>query len=133
MKRTIVLAAVAAMCASAPAATQERQLSEGQVSLYAEMWALAGVCLQYGGYEVEQAGLAEFLNDRLDGVGISDREQVAMLKQDRLEEIRAEIDRLEGLPRGSRRAREVEENAARLMTRCTRLANHEAAGDFFRR
>jgi len=127
------LAAGAAVLALGQPAMAQDRLSEGQVSLYSEMWALAGVCLQYGGYEVRQDDLADFLNNRLDGVAEEDQQQVAATKEERLQSIRDEIERLLALPQGNRRAREVEANAASLMTRCARLASHDTAGEFFQR
>lgn len=127
-----ILAVVTASGLGQPALAQER-LTPGQISFYSEMWALAGVCLQYGGYDVEQEELASFLNSRLENVAREDRQRIAATKEDRLQAIRDEIDRLLALPQGNRRTREVEENAEALMTRCARLAEHDTAGKFFQR
>lgn len=130
------LVAAAALGMAQPALAQEedgQRLSPRQMEIYSEMWALAGVCLQYGGYDVQQDELAAFLNSRLDFANSEDRQRVAADKENRLQAIRDEIERLQALPPGNRRAREEEEAAAALMTRCTRLANHATAGEFFRR
>lgn len=131
-----VLVATATLGMGQPALAQQdngQRLSPRQMEIYSEMWALAGVCLQYRGYDVQQDELAAFLNSRLDSASGGDRQRVAADKEDRLEAIRAEIERLQALPPGNRRAREEEETAAALMTRCTRLANHATAGEFFHR
>ena len=124
--------AMAATGFALPAHAQDGEdLTSGEVSLYAEMWALAGVCSQLAGYAVRQDDLADFLNDSLAAAMDEDQIVFAQTRDERLAAIRAEVERLEALPRGSRRQREVDENAESLMSRCTRLANDDTAGEFF--
>ena len=130
---TLSILAAAAVCGLGQPALAQDRLTPGQVSLYSEMWALAGICTQYGGYDVQQDHLADFLNDRLGNVASEDRQRVAATREERLQVIRDEIDRLTSLPHGNRRTREVQANAEALMTRCARLANHATAGEFFER
>ena len=130
-KLPIALAAVAFGLAHPVLAQDGEDLSAGQVSLYSEMWALAGVCNQLAGYEVRQDDLADFLNDSIGAAVDEDQIAISNARDERLAAIRAEVERLEALPRGSRRQREVDENAESLMSRCTGLANDDTAGEFF--
>ncbi|WP_338244028.1 hypothetical protein [Aurantiacibacter hainanensis] len=132
LPKLAIATAVATFGLAQPAVAQDGEdLSSRQVSLYSEMWALAGVCNQLVGYDVRQDDLADFLNDSLASAVDEDQIAIAQTRDERLAAIRAEVERLESLPRGSRRQREVDENAENLMSRCTRLANDDTAGEFF--
>ncbi len=134
MQRAIYLfAAIMAVASSHAGKAQERAPTSDEISLYSEMWALAGVCNQLAGYDVEQEELAAFLNDQRDDLDPQDWLTVAASRTERLEAIRDETARIQSLPNGNRRQQAVDENAASLMSRCTRLANSETAGEFFRR
>ena len=134
MQRAIFLfAAIMALVTSHAGKAQEQPPTSGDLFLYSEMWALAGVCNQLAGYDVEQEELAAFLNDQRDDLEVEVWLSVAESRTERLAAIRDEIARIQSLPNGNRRQQAVDENAASLMSRCTRLANNETAGEFFRR
>ena len=134
MQREIfIFAAAMALATGHSVSAQERSLTSGEIALYAEMWAMAGVCNQLAGYDVEQDELAAFLNNQRDDASQQDWLTVAESRIERLEAIEAEMTRISALPNGNRRQQSVDENAATLMSRCTRLANSDTAGEFFLR
>ncbi len=129
--RLCTLAAAAALAAAPAAAQEEQRLAPRESDLYAEMWALAGVCSQIAGFAVAHDDLADFLNDRLGEANPESAARVTAERNARVGAIAAEMERLEALPRGNRRVREVEENHAAMATRCVRLANNPVADAYF--
>lgn len=114
-----------------PAMARQAAPSDAEAALYSEMWAMAGICNQLVGYDVRQAELATFLNARVGSLAEDAQQRILNEKEDRLDAMRAEVERLETLPRGNRRQRGVDENAAELRTRCTRLSQNDTAAAFF--
>lgn len=116
-------------CAAAlavPAQAQDRQID---VELTSEMWALAGICSQYSGYEVRNEALAAWLNRQLASAGNAD--EVMDRRAAKVEQIRANMAALERGRGGSAREERLDRNTAGLMTRCRQLTNNPLAGQFF--
>ncbi|MEL1250743.1 hypothetical protein [Aurantiacibacter gilvus] len=124
--------ALAATSMTTPAAlAQDGAPVDQQVELLSEMWAMAGICSQYGRYVVRTDDLADRLNDEIAAVDPDRQSAIINRKEDKLEEITATMNGLLEMPPGGRRERAIEENQMALMTRCQRLANHDLASEFF--
>lgn len=124
-------ALVAPLALAVPATAQETSLTDRQVELYSEMWAMAGVCNQLQGFYVKQDDLADRLNLDLADVEDAQFAQVADLREQKLDELREDIETLRAMNQGSGRVRGVDETTATLMTRCNRLAGNTLASAYF--
>lgn len=135
MNKRWVLAAGLAVAAT-PVATpgalaQDSAPVDREVELLSEMWAMAGICSQYGRYAVRTDALADRLNSEIAAVDPVRQSAIIIRKEDKLEEITATMNGLLEMPPGGRREQAIEENQMALMTRCQRLTNNDLASEYF--
>ena len=126
VQKTAIVAGAFLVSATSAQAQDRRANAE----LTSEMWALAGVCSQYGAYySVRHDALADWLNvaaaDPAIGDGLSARKDAKV----------AQISALAAEVRGTTSVRErdqrFDEMSSALMTRCRRLTNDPVAREFF--
>lgn len=128
---TIALGAALLAPVTAQAQAQDAEVNEVEVELYSEMWAMAGICMQYGRYPVRADALADLLNQRIGAAGPEQQSAIIGRKETKLEEIAATMNDLLAMSPGGRRDEALEENQMALMTRCQRLSSHSLAGEYF--
>ncbi len=131
MHKRWALAAGLALAATSGAQAQDAAPVDREVELLSEMWAMAGICSQYGRYAVRSDALAEHLNRSIAAVDPERQSAIINRKEDKLEEITSTLNGLLAMPPGGRRDRAIEENQMALMTRCQRLTNNELASEYF--
>lgn len=131
MHKRWAIAAGLALAATPAAQAQDGTPTDREVELYSEMWAMAGICSQYGRYAVRADDLADWLNNALAAAQPESQSAIIGRKEDKLEAITTTMNDLLDMPPGGQRERAIEENQMALMTRCQRLSNHDLAGDFF--
>ena len=131
MRRTRIIAILAAAALSAPAQAQEwtGSFEEPQVELISEMWALAGVCTQYSTYSVRNDALADFLNAAM-GSG-DNGDALIERKNAKVEQISAAAAAVSESGSVTVREERSDRLTASLMTRCRALTNNPVASRFF--
>lgn len=131
MHKGWVVAAGLALAATSGAQAQDAAPGDQRVELLSEMWAMAGICSQYGRYAVRTEALADRLNSEISAVDPERQSAIITRKEDKLEEITATLNGLLAMPPGGDRELAIEENQMALMTRCQQLTNNDLASEYF--
>ncbi|MCB2065167.1 MAG: hypothetical protein KDE15_00845 [Erythrobacter sp.] len=123
--------AVAALLGATVPAQAQPVMSEGQVALHAEMWAMAGICGQFSQYNVRERRLADYLNATMARLDPEQQDALVNGRSARQQAISARVAQANATAAGPRRSQAQEANTEELMTRCQQLVRDDLAGEYF--
>jgi hypothetical protein len=132
MKLAVTAALALSLVALAPpAAAQQRDLSEPEIELLAEMLAMGDVCLDVADFRVRRDNLHSWMTTYLAQVNDDDMEAVLSRREAKQATLRSNVAAMQQMSGGSRQRDAVDNHYAGLTGRCLRLSQNSLAEEYF--
>jgi hypothetical protein len=128
---TTAVLALSALAMTPPATAQQRDLTDPEIELLAEMLAMGDVCPQVADFRVRRDRLHTWMTNYLAQASDVDLEAVLSLREAKQATLRSNVATMQQMSGGRDQRAAIDNHYAGLTGRCLRLSQNSLAEEYF--